>query len=239
MGRIDVHSHLLPGVDDGCASLEESIECARMLVAAGYSHAFCTPHAWPNLPNQTRQVVPMRTTELQSALITAGVPLLLFPGCELNLHPKVMETPESNIISLGLASRFILVDMWADRLPEWFAPAIQWLQNMGLTVILAHPERMRAVQDQPGLADVFSDMGIMLQGNLQCFGDRPDAHTRIVAEQYLREGRYFVLGSDCHNVKGLNHRLDGLRNAIALAGDEVIDRLTKQNPLQLLPVEAA
>ena len=49
-GRIDVHSHLLPGLDDGCVSLDESLACARRLVAEGYTHSFCTPHIWPNLP---------------------------------------------------------------------------------------------------------------------------------------------------------------------------------------------
>jgi protein-tyrosine phosphatase len=235
MGRIDVHSHLLPGVDDGCPNLEESLACARMLVAAGYSHCFCTPHVWPNLPNQTTEIVPRKTRELQEALVVAGVPLRLLPGSELNLHPKVMETPATQIIPFALAGRFILVDMWADQLPDWFSPTIQWLKGMGLTVILAHPERMRAVQDRPELADTFAEMGILLQGNLQCFADRPDAHTRIVAERYLREDRYFLLGSDTHNAKGLEHRLQGLANAIRLGGEERVDKLTRQNPRTLLP----
>lgn len=206
-----------------------------MLVAAGYSHCFCTPHAWPSLPDQTREIIPRKTAELQSAMLTAGVPLTLLPGSELSLHPKVMETQPAGIIPLGLADRFILVDMWADRLPEWFTPAIRWLQGMGLKVVLAHPERMRAVQDHPELADTFDELGILLQGNLQCFADRPEAHTRITAERYLRDGRYFVLGSDTHNPKTLDHRLTGLRNAIALAGDEAIDKLTRQNPRAFLP----
>lgn len=206
-----------------------------MLVAAGYSHCFCTPHAWPNLPNQTRSIVPQRTAELQSALITAGIPLTLLPGSELNLHPKVMQTPPECVIPLALANRYILVDMWADRLPDWFEPAIRWLQGIGLTVVLAHPERMRAVQDQPELADTFKEMGILLQGNLQCFADRPDAHTRMTADRFLMENRYFVLGSDTHNPKGLHHRLTGLQNAIALAGEERINQLTRENPRAFLP----
>jgi protein-tyrosine phosphatase len=60
-GRIDVHAHLIPGVDDGCADVRESIECGRMLVGAGYTHAFCTPHIWPNLPGNNVEEIARRT----------------------------------------------------------------------------------------------------------------------------------------------------------------------------------
>jgi len=233
--RIDVHSHLIPGVDDGCPTLEESIRCARMLVAAGYSHCFCTPHIWPTDQRQTRQSLAQWTAQLQDRLAAMDIPLTLLPGGELNLHPAVTHTPPQRIISMALADRYILVDLWAERLPEFFTPAVKWLQDMGLTVILAHPERMRAVQLDPDLARRFADMGVLLQGNLQCFADHPDANPRLIAEQYLLEGRYFLLGSDTHNVEGLRSRLQGLNNAIALAGQQLIDRLTCENPRKLLP----
>jgi protein-tyrosine phosphatase len=234
-GRIDVHSHLLPGVDDGCPSLDEALQCAQMMVDAGYTHAFCTPHVWPNLPGQTRESIPKWTSELQSALSTAGIPLQLLPGSELNLHPAVMQTAPDRIVSVALAGKYILVDIWMDKLPDWFEPAIRWLQEMKLTVILAHPERMRAVQDDPRLGEHFTQMGMLLQGNLQCFADHPDSYTRRTAEKYLLENRYLMLGSDTHNVEGLRHRLKGLQNAINLAGNDVIDKLTRVNPRMLLP----
>jgi protein-tyrosine phosphatase len=235
MRRIDVHSHLLPGVDDGCATLEQSIQCARMLVEAGYSHGFCTPHLWPSNPRINRQTVADWTRDLQRSLDNAGIPFEVLPGSELNLHPKVIQTPPDRIISLALGGKYILVDMWAERLPEWFDATICWLQGMQLTVILGHPERMRAVQECPELADHFAELGVLLQGNLQCFADRPDAHTRRTAERFIREGRYFVLGSDCHEPVGLKTRLVGLRNAVALVGDAVVDKLTCENPQALLP----
>ncbi|HEY7091037.1 MAG TPA: CpsB/CapC family capsule biosynthesis tyrosine phosphatase [Tepidisphaeraceae bacterium] len=235
MGRIDVHSHLLPATDDGCDTVEESLQCARMLVGAGYSHCFCTPHAWSDRRMIARNTVPAYVAELQQSLDHAAIPLRLLPGSELNLHPKVMQTPEDKIIDLCLAGRYILVDMWAEKMPDWFEPAVRWLQAMNLTVILAHPERMRAVQDQPTLARQFADMGILLQGNLQCFADRPESYTRQTAELFLTEGHYFLLGSDTHNPAGLIKRLEGLNNAIQLAGAQTIDRLTMENPAKLLP----
>ena len=234
-GRIDVHSHLLPAIDDGCPTLQDSLACARELVALGYTHSFCTPHIWPSLPNNTPARIRQRVAALQAALDEAGVPLRLFPGGEINLREDTIATAPDNLVSYALGRKYVLIDLWADRLPAWFEASVRWLQSQGAKVILAHPERMRAVQLDPDLADVLADMGLLLQGNLQCLGDAPHAATRQVAERYLVKGRYFLLGSDLHNLASLPVRIAGLRRAIELVGEETVSKLTSQNPALLLP----
>ena len=178
IGRIDVHSHLLPGVDDGCKTVEESIACARVLVANGYTHAFCTPHIWAKYEGVSRVSVPVWCSELQKSYDAAGVGLRVLPGGELNLFLGVTKTPAEDIVPLGLG-KYMLTDLWAAELPEFFEESIQWLESLGLTVILAHPERMRAVQDEPDLVEYFQSLGILLQGNLQCFGEREGATRKM------------------------------------------------------------
>ena len=233
-GRIDVHSHLLPGVDDGCRTVGDSIACARELVAAGYTHGFCTPHLWPTYAYITGTAIPRWVAALQREFDAAEVPYRLLSGGELNLHEGVRDMPDEQIVSVGLGGKYILVDMWADRIPEFFAPTIRWLQGMGMTVVLAHPERMRAVQDDPKLADYFQELGLLLQGNLQCFSDRPGAHTREVVERFLLEGRYFMLGSDSHNPQSMGVRVNGLKRAIEVGGEGLIDTLTIENPRRMI-----
>jgi protein-tyrosine phosphatase len=239
VGRVDVHSHLLPCVDDGCQSLEDSLACARVLVEQGYTHSFCTPHVWPSLPHNTPGNIRRRVGELQAALDAASVPLRLFPGGELNLREDTPGTLPESLVSYDMAGRFVLMDLWAEKIPPFFAPSVRWLQSQGATVILAHPERMRAVQVDPGLADYFAELGLLLQGNLQCFGDPPHADTRRVAERYLAEERYFMLGSDLHNLKSLPIRMAGLKRATELAGEEAVWQLTSTNPCRLLPEPGA
>jgi protein-tyrosine phosphatase len=137
-----------------------------------------------------------------------------------------------------MQNKFIIFDLWADKLPDHFEPAVRWFQSLGLTVILAHPERMRAVQDEPEIADYFAELGLLLQGNLQCFADLASSPTRRTAERYLREGRYFCLGSDCHGPSSMPGRLQGLKHAIDQAGNEVVDRLTIENPRRLLAIDS-
>ena len=116
-GRIDVHSHLIPGVDDGCATLEESFACARALVRAGYTHCFCTPHIWPNLAHNTVSGIVERTTHLQKALEDAEIPLRVLPGGELNLRPDIDQTPPKDVPTYGMNHRYCLFDLWAESSP--------------------------------------------------------------------------------------------------------------------------
>ena len=234
-GRIDVHAHLLPGVDDGCRTVDESIACARRLVAAGYTHQFCTPHVWPDLPHNTVEQIPRRVADLQAHLDRAGVAPRLFPGGELNLRPEMSASAADAIVSYGMRRRFVLFDIWADRLPAFFKPTVRWLQSAGVTVLMAHPERMRAVQHDPGLIRLFTDeLGLLLQGNLQCFSDPVGTPTRTLAERFMREQAYFVLGTDLHNPQSMDVRLNGLARAIQLVGDAEVNRLTIDHPRQIL-----
>ncbi len=235
MRRIDVHAHLLPGVDDGCQTLDDSLACARAFVAQGYSHCFCTPHVWSNLPHNNRTDIARRVRELQADLDHAGVPLTLLPGGEINLTANYpMSTAGEDVVSFNLRGRHVLIDLWADRLPPHFGPAIRWFQGLGLTVILAHPERMRAVQDDPLLADRFAEMGVLLQGNFQCFSDPSHAGTRRTAERFLDEGRYFMLGTDLHGTVSLPSRWAGFEAVRSLVDDATFDRLTIHHPRKLI-----
>jgi protein-tyrosine phosphatase len=235
-GRFDVHSHLLPGIDDGCASLSESIVCARELLRAGYTHSFCTPHFWPNLTHNTVANVRAAVMDLQRELDAAAVPLKLYPGGELVLRADLVDQRVEDLPTFNMAGKYLIFDLWAERLPGWFGPTVRWLQSHGLKVILAHPERMRAVQLEPDLADFFAEIGLLLQGNLQCLGDPPRAATRQVAERYLAEDRYFLLGMDLHNHGSMPIRLAGLQKAIELVGNEKVDELTVRNPRLMLHV---
>src|SRR5258708_27714399 len=146
MTQIDVHSHLLPGIDDGCQTLEESLACAARMVEAGYTHSFCTPHIWPSLPENQATLIAERVAAVQQALDAASIPLKLSPGGEMNLRPETARLSIDEVVTYGMRGKHVLIDLWADRLPAFFEDAVRHLQSMGLTVILAHPERMRAVQ---------------------------------------------------------------------------------------------
>ena len=234
-GRIDIHSHLLPGIDDGCETLAESIACAKVLVANGYTHSFVTPHIWPSFPENNPPEIARRCAEVQTALDDAGVLLKLMPGGEMNFRADLLDTtPPDRIVTYSLGGKFALIDIWVDVLPKWFESQVRWLQENGLTLILAHPERIRAVQDDPKLVTYFQSLGMLLQGNLQCLSDPQTSATRRTIDNLMRQGVYTFLGSDTHHLESLPARMKGLRHAIDLVGSEQVDALTIANPRMLL-----
>lgn len=232
-GRIDVHSHLLPGLDDGCRDVAESIACARKLVAAGYSHSYVTPHIWPNLPNNNLRLIPERTAVLQAELNHAGVPLTLMPGGELNISATFANADDNDLVTYGMARRYALFDFWTAELPKWFEACVKWIQGLGIQPILAHPERIECIQQEPALVDYFAGLGLLLQCNLEPLGDIKLTTRRRLAEQWLLEGRYFMLGSDLHKEATLDDRLRGLDRATMLVGEKKVDELTITNPGKL------
>jgi protein-tyrosine phosphatase len=237
-GRIDVHAHLIPGIDDGCPTLDDALACARQFVGAGYSVAFCTPHVWPQLPRNEINSIREGTARLQAELDRAKIPLRLFPGGEISLEsgwPELGRKPLDQIVTYGLAGCYLLFDFWADQFEGFLLPAVKYLQSLSLKLIMAHPERLEAVQKDPSLAMRFLDMGLLLQCNSWCLLDPPGAPTREIAERLLLDGRYFLLATDCHNSKSLPVRLRGIDRAIELIGAQAVDQLTIHNPAKLLP----
>lgn len=242
-GRIDIHSHLLPGVDDGCPTVEDSAGCARMLVEAGYTHAFCTPHVWPKLPHNNVENIRRKVEELQSEYDARGIPLRLIPGGEINLlwgWPELGDVPGAEVVTLGLAGKYALFDFWAEDMSECvncMLPAIQYLQSLGLTLILGHPERIAALYRDAAAVDWFIERGVHLQMNTWCLTDPPGSAIFEMAKRLLIEDRYFAFGTDTHNAASMPNRISGVAVAEQLVGRERVDRLTIENPRKLLPRE--
>ena len=239
-GRVDVHTHLLPGVDDGCATVEESITCARALVTAGYTHAYCTPHVWPDLPGNNAREIKGRVADLQGAFDDAGVALKLLPGGELNLMsawPRLGKQARGEVVTYGLLGRYVLFDFWcetAEAVRERVEPAVRHLREQGFELILAHPERITALQKDMSVLDRLTELGVKLQLNSWCLAEPRGDRRRDVAERLLKDGRYFLIGTDLHRPSGMAARLEGLAVAERLMGAKEVERLTVGNPALLM-----
>ena len=175
------------------------------------------------------------TGALQTELDNQHIALKLFPGGENNIQPDLIQTSSDAVVTFGMNRKFVLIDLWADKLPTFFASNVKWLQSLGLTVILAHPERMRAVQDDPEIVEYFTALGILLQGNLACFSDAPHTDTRRVAEHFLEQDCYFGVGSDLHGLGSMPSRMRGLARVAEAVGEAKFKELTWDNPRRLLP----
>ncbi len=232
-GRIDVHSHLLPGIDDGCADVAESIHCARRMVEAGYSHSFCTPHIWPNLNNDAHSIKP-RVEALQKAFDEAGINLKLMPGGEMHIDRNFTVLSPDELVSYNNNRKYALFDFWTSEMQEYFEACVNHIKKTGMQPILAHPERIEAIQQSPSVMDWFEEIGLWVQCNLECLGDDERSTRRRLAERWLSENRYFMLGSDLHRTNGMDRRLLGLKRAEEIVGKDKVWELTHTNPGKLI-----
>ena len=153
-GRIDVHSHLLPGIDDGCSDLDESLATVRLLVEAGYSGSICTPHVWPErFAQNTPQHIAAWTRQLQAQVAQAGLDYSLWPGGELRLYEgAVAWMRDHGVPTLG-ASQCVLTDHWEDPWHDWINKTFQWLIDKGYQPITGPPRTAATVADSGRTAE--------------------------------------------------------------------------------------
>ncbi|MEL7240497.1 MAG: CpsB/CapC family capsule biosynthesis tyrosine phosphatase, partial [Planctomycetota bacterium] len=186
-GLIDIHSHVLPGVDDGSRDTDESLELLRGLSGAGFRHVFCTPHHGWGQHRNTPSNVPPRVKKLQAAVDEAGLDVTLHAGGE---HAIFDDLSDQRPRDWSTPAGYFLLDFWQPRRPKFIEPAIRRLQSFGLKPIFAHPERYTWVQDDPDAsARWFASLDVELQLNVYTLaGGHPDAEP--VARRWLDEGRY-------------------------------------------------
>lgn len=229
-GRIDTHSHILPGIDDGCPEVTDSLNCIRQFIAAGYSGTICTPHIIPrSFPRNTPSQIRAWVADLQQVIDDEGLDYQLWAGGEVTLAPDNWETFEKHGVPTLGPSRAVLVDYWGETWPEFADQVVNRLQAEGYQPILAHPERMKLpVKELQELVETLAARGVWLQGNLNSLSGGEGDQSQWLSQWWLKSGQYTILASDTHHPERVEGRLVGLQTAINLVGSARVDELTIQ-----------
>src|SRR3954447_9188959 len=164
---LDLHCHILPGVDDGADSLEVALAMARFCVADGISHVVATPHCHRHCRLLRADVLP-RVVRLNEALAGAGIPLSVLPGSEVQVTDSAAYRREFEAglyCHLGDRPAFTLLEFnWKpEQYPPDAAELVGWLRERGTTPIIAHPERHGFFTDDPGRLQALVGAGAWLQ----------------------------------------------------------------------------
>ena len=233
---IDLHNHLLPGLDDGPADVAGSLEMARVAVAAGITTMACTPHVAATYPNRAGQIR-SAVVRLRGELEAAELPLEICPGAEISTDViDRLDDDELRLLSLN-DSGWLLVEApfagWPLRLPT----LIGELEIRGFRVLIAHPERAQAIQHNPDRLRDLVGRGALAQGNASSFvGD----HGRVVAKTaqlLMRNGLIHVLASDAHSATWRPPGVgEGQKVAARALGvwPEDLDWMVAEGPRQIL-----
>lgn len=232
---IDTHLHILPAIDDGPETLEESFALARLLVQEGVRAAIATPHYNDEFPHRSTTEIHARVQELQGALAGAGIPLKLFPGHEVLIRPGLVEDIQTGRVSTLNGTRYLLLELWNTVwLPETERIVFE-LRAHGLIPIIAHPERYRAIQQDPNRLASLIQLGAIAQLTMSSLIGIQSSPTRRCAETLLKKGLIHCIATDAHGVhKRLPNITEGLRFARNIVGSERIHHMTEIQPAAII-----
>lgn len=199
---IDLHCHLLPGLDDGAASLETSCAMARQAVASGVRRVICTPHCMTGDRHAARRLerIALAAETLRAALDRHKIPLALSTGMELLCHTALPETLARGEVLTLAGSRYLLMEfpfqMTLSRI-EW---AVETVRQSGYRPVLAHPERYAAVCRAPDCLAAWFRAGYVLQLDKDSILGRFGSGCARAADWALHHGVAHVVASDAHGV---------------------------------------
>lgn len=232
---IDTHLHILPGVDDGPDSVEESLALARVLVQEGISSAIATPHYNDEFPRRSASEISARVNDLQSALNRSSIPLRLFPGHEALIKPGLIEDIQTGRLATLNGSRYLLLELWNDAwLPETERVIFE-LRAAGIVPVIAHPERYRAIQQDPSRLALLQRQGVLAQLTASSLIGMQGRTTKRCAETLLKKGLIHCIASDAHGLqKRAPEVVHGLQCAGKLLSKEQIHALTEKYPAAII-----
>lgn len=235
---IDLHCHLLPGVDDGARTMEEALTLARAAVANGVQAAVLTPHVYPGVfDNCWSSLVPVFDA-YRRALYAARIPLRVYLGGEVHLHPDIFDLlarDELPAIGVQDGKPLVLIEFPDGSIPPGAETACRMFTEQGMRWLIAHPERNKAVMRDPARIRPFVDMGCMLQLTAASVIGEFGSAAAETAHILLARGMVHVVSTDAHN---LRHRPPRLKEARSLLSQRyglgLAYRLTEETPLQII-----
>jgi protein-tyrosine phosphatase len=228
---IDLHCHVLPGVDDGVRTLGESVELARAAAADGVTAIAATPHVRQDYPT-TADTMEAKVAEVNEALREANVDVEILPGGELAL--EAMQALGDGVFRFGLGGnpKLLLLEFPYHGWPLSIAEVVFRLRAAGVVPLIAHPERNTDASGSPERLRDLADAGAYFQITAASLDGRLGRRTQAAALRFVELGFAHVIASDAHH-PGI--RATGLTAAREAIGDEDLGRwLTEDVPRALL-----
>jgi protein-tyrosine phosphatase len=202
---VDMHSHLLPGIDDGLQEVEQSVAFIKQLKTLGYKKLICTPHILTDLYPNSRETILPKLDLVRKALKKAGVDMPIDAAAEYMVDHSFAEllstTKRQDLMTIN--NEFILVEMSYLAPSPNFEQVIFDLRMLGLTPIVAHPERYSYYHKQFSSYERFVELGCKLQVNLLSLSGGYGPYVKKTAEKLFQKKMVDFLGTDMHHEKHL------------------------------------
>jgi tyrosine-protein phosphatase YwqE len=202
--RVDMHSHLIPGIDDGSKSMEESLSLIRRLADYGFQKLITTPHIMSEYFLNTPQIIEMGLEDLRKAVQQEGIAIQLEAAAEYYMDEIFLEKVKAGEKLLTFEDNYILVETGFINMPQMLLDIVFHLEMAGYKPILAHPERYQYLIGDKKLQEELIDRKLLFQVNLLSLTGFYSKQVKDFGEMLIDRNAVALLGTDCHNARYLD-----------------------------------
>lgn len=233
---IDIHTHILPGLDDGAKDMTETLNIVRQLSDSGFKTLIATPHVLEGRGFLSVAEILAVTEEVRERVREAGIPVEILPGAENYIFPDMAKwVREGRLLTLGNLGKYFLVELPMHEIPHYTDQVFFELQVQGLIPVLAHPERYRGLFEEPERLIDWATKGILFQLDLRSLSGHYGPQPKQLGERMLHSDLIHLVGSDAHRVSRSDASyIEALRNVEELVGERRFEELALINPETIL-----
>lgn len=233
---VDIHTHILPGIDDGASDFYDMIEMARVAVESGTTDLVATPHC--NLSdlydNYYGEDFERYFLQCQQTLRQEEIPLNLMPGMEVYATEQVPDLIRQGKIIPINRRRYILIEFDFDEMPDFAGFILPRIRDTGLVPVIAHVERYRFVQEWPGIIYDWKRRGYEIQVNKSSFTGSFGENARMVAYECLNRNLITAIASDAHSPLWRTPSMKEVYKMLSESYDtDYLDILFTENPQRI------
>ena len=232
---IDIHTHIIPNIDDGSKNAEETFKLINEAKEAGFTDVILTPHYITNYYETPGAEVNFWTKSLQKIVNEKNLGVKLHSGMEVYISEEISELVKNGTIITLAGSKYILIEFPMNTKMKSVDEILFIMRNMGYKIIIAHPERYKYIQDNVEYAMQLVEEGCMLQSNYGSIVDIYGKEAKKTLKKLLKMNLVSFLGTDTHKEGTIYQIMPKiLKKLRKIIPEEKLYELTTENPRKIL-----
>lgn len=206
---IDLHCHILPGIDDGAKTMDDSLEMARRAVSEGITHILATPHYKNGRWDNEKEDILRYVESLQMELDQRNISLKIFPGQEVRIVGELIEDISANKIQfIDEDDQYLLIEFPTATIPHFTDPLFFELQKKGIIPVIVHPERNRAILNDPNELLKMVEKGALAQLTAGSYVGTFGKKIQKLSHQLIQADLVHFIASDAHNIHSRDFHME-------------------------------
>lgn len=197
---LDLHCHILSGIDDGAKNIEDSLDMARLAVKEGITHILATPHHKNRNWNNEKDRVIKLVEELQKEIDANNIPLTIFPGQEVRIYGEILDDMRNDkILFTDEQKQYVLIEFPTQNIPTYTERLFYDLESNGKTPVIVHPERNREILEHPNRLKTLVDKGALAQLTAASYVGGFGKSIQKLSARLIEHDLVHFIASDAHN----------------------------------------